>query len=105
MEETHSEWLLHAHRTLKELRSQGMNVESITIDIEELVAWYQEQGLLLNSAVRSRYAAEKIRELQKSLLEWPHRISCLNILPFITSSIPKFIRSSPLSKFLCQQFF
>jgi len=62
MEETHSEWLLNANRALKELRAQGMTVEPVEIDVKELVAWCQEQGLPLNSSARSRYAAEKIRE-------------------------------------------
>jgi hypothetical protein len=62
MEETHSEWLLNANRALKELRAQGMRVEPVEIDVKELVAWCQKQGIPLNSAARSRYAAEKIRE-------------------------------------------
>jgi hypothetical protein len=62
MEETHSEWLINANHALRELRAQGVQVEPVEIDVEELVAWCQKQGVPLNSSARSRYAAEKIRE-------------------------------------------
>jgi hypothetical protein len=39
-----------------------MQVEPVEVDVKELVAWCQEQGIPLNSSARPRYAAEKIRE-------------------------------------------
>jgi hypothetical protein len=62
LETTHSEWLVHANKALRQLRSQGMKVEPVEIDIDELVAWCQERGIPLDSSARSQYAAEKIQE-------------------------------------------
>jgi hypothetical protein len=61
LEDTHPEWLLHLNRALRESRAKGMKVEPVEVDVKELVAWCQEQGIPLNSSARSRYAAEKIR--------------------------------------------
>ncbi len=38
LEETHSEWLLHANRALRELRAKGMTVEPVEVDVKKLVA-------------------------------------------------------------------
>ncbi|MDZ7291407.1 MAG: hypothetical protein ONB44_09345 [candidate division KSB1 bacterium] len=52
----------NAEKALQQFGATGMQVEPVEVDVDELVAWCKEQGIPMDSAARSRYAAEKIRE-------------------------------------------
>ena len=65
LEETYEEWLRLAEQKLKQLSASNMRVEKIDIDSEQLVLWCNERGLEINGQARSRYAVDKLRELDE----------------------------------------
>ena len=70
LEATYAEWVQVAEEKLKELRSSGLRVEKVDMDSEKLILWCNERGLENNRQARSRYAAERLSELdQKRSLE------------------------------------
>jgi hypothetical protein len=54
-----------AEEKMHELRDNGVRVERFDID-EQLILWCNERGLEIDSKARSQYAAEKVRELDRS---------------------------------------
>ena len=65
LEESYTEWLQLAEAKLAELQRQGLRVEKVEIDSEQLIFWCNERGLENNGQARSRYAAERLSELDK----------------------------------------
>lgn len=70
-EESYAEWLEQAEEKLKDLKSVGMRVEKVDVDSEQLILWCNERGLENNANARTRYAAERLRELdqKRSLIQ------------------------------------
>ena len=64
-EDTYEEWLRVAEQKLTELAAAGLDVKKVDVDSEQLILWCNEQGLDMNAQARSRYAAEKLRDLDK----------------------------------------
>src|SRR5205823_11750763 len=62
-EDTYEEWLRVAEQKLSELAAAGLDVKKVDVDSEQLILWCNEQGLDMNAQARSRYAAEKLRDL------------------------------------------
>jgi len=63
LEDTYEEWLRLAKQKLTELKAGGLRVEKVDLDSEQLILWCNERGLEINAQARSRYAAEKLREM------------------------------------------
>jgi hypothetical protein len=63
LEDTYEEWLRLAEQKLTELKAGGLRVEMVEVDSEQLILWCNERGLEINAQARSRYAAEKLREM------------------------------------------
>jgi hypothetical protein len=66
LEMSYLEWLQVAEERFKELQGNGFRVEKVDIDSEKLILWCNERGLENNGKARSRYAAEKLSELDKN---------------------------------------
>ena len=64
LEDSYEEWLSLAEQKLKELSSSGMRVEKVDVHSEQLILWCNERHLEVNAQARSRFAAEKLQELQ-----------------------------------------
>ncbi|HEY2975644.1 MAG TPA: hypothetical protein VGJ48_24230 [Pyrinomonadaceae bacterium] len=64
LEDSYEEWLSLAEQKLKELSSSGLQVEKVDVHSEQLILWCNERGLEVNAQARSRYAAERLQELQ-----------------------------------------
>jgi hypothetical protein len=62
LEETFAEWESLAEEKLRDLRTQGLDAEKITIDVEKLLAWCKSRGLSVNAGARSQYVAERLRK-------------------------------------------
>lgn len=60
--ETYEEWLAAALDGLKKLAALGVEAEKVDVDVDELLAWCNIQGLPLNGESRSEFAADKIRK-------------------------------------------
>jgi len=65
LEASYAEWVQVAEEKLKELRSSGLRVEKVDMDSEKLILWCNERGLENNGQARSRYAAERLSELDQ----------------------------------------
>ena len=61
----YDEWQANATRVLDQLREQGVPVQRIAVGAVELRTWCQQQGIPQNSKARSRYAAERLRNLRQ----------------------------------------
>jgi hypothetical protein len=66
LEMSYVEWLQAAEEKFKELQSSGLRVEKVDVDSEKLILWCNERGLENNGKARSRYAAERLSELDKN---------------------------------------
>ena len=64
-EESYDEWLQIAEEKAKELQGRGLRVERVDVDSEKLILWCNERGLENNGQARSRYAAERLSELDE----------------------------------------
>jgi hypothetical protein len=60
--ETYEEWLRFAEEKLAELAADGVRVEKVDIDSEELIGWCNERGREIDRYARSAYTVEKLRE-------------------------------------------
>jgi hypothetical protein len=61
LEETYELWLEAAEATVEQLAAEGVVVERIEVDLDELVAWCRENSLTLDASARANFAAEKLR--------------------------------------------
>jgi hypothetical protein len=64
-EDSYVEWLQLAEEKAKELKGRGLRVEKVDLDSEKLILWCNERGLENNGQARSRYAAERLAELEE----------------------------------------
>jgi hypothetical protein len=64
--ESYLEWLQLAEEKMMELRATGLRVEKVNVHSEELILWCNERALEINAEARSRYAAERLSELDQN---------------------------------------
>ena len=64
-EDSYVEWLELAEEKAKELKGRGLRVEKVDLDSEKLILWCNERGLENDAKARSRYAAERLSELDE----------------------------------------
>ena len=63
LEKKFSEWLAHAESKLKELRALDINVQTVPIDVGELIAWCRERARPVDGSSRDAYMVEKLRSM------------------------------------------
>ena len=61
MSPTYDAWLREAKRGVRVYEDQGIYVERVEADVDEVLAWCRYKGLQPNGAARSQYAAERVR--------------------------------------------
>ena len=62
LEDTHEEWRRQAQEKFSELGRQGLRIERIEIDVEELIAWCGEQKRALDGLARAEFTSRKLRQ-------------------------------------------
>jgi hypothetical protein len=62
LEETLAEWESRAEETLGSLQAQGMNIERVIVDVEEVLAGCKHRGLPFDANARSHYVADLLRK-------------------------------------------
>jgi hypothetical protein len=62
LEETYDAWLKTAERIIRDGIPADVQVEKIDIDVEEVLAWCNVQGLPMNAASRARFVSERVRQ-------------------------------------------
>ena len=66
LQDRYEDWVADAERSLQEIRQRGGHAEKIDVDVEELLAWCQAEGLDVNGKARAQYAAEALRQRYES---------------------------------------
>ena len=61
LEETYELWLEAAQGTIDQLAQEGVVVQRIEVDLDELMGWCRDNGLTLDASARANFAAEKLR--------------------------------------------
>jgi len=64
-EDSYVVWLQLAEEKSRELKGRGLRVEKVDVDSEKLIRWCNQKGLENNGEARSRYAAERLSELDE----------------------------------------
>lgn len=65
IENTYEEWAHMAEEKIGALLRAGIEVWKIPVDVEELRAWCEKQGLPLNGYARAKFVAQKLLEMEK----------------------------------------
>ena len=60
--ERYEDWVVQAEKMLALLESQGMSVEKIEVDVEEVAAWCTSAGRPFDSKARAEYASERLQK-------------------------------------------
>jgi hypothetical protein len=66
LEETYDAWLQTAERLIRDGIPSDVRVEKIDVDVEEVLAWCNVQGLPMNASSRSRFVSERVRQKHES---------------------------------------
>ena len=61
LEEDYDAWLTSAEASLATLKSQGVSVERVVVDVEEIAAWCARAGRRFDGKARSEYVADLMR--------------------------------------------
>jgi uncharacterized membrane protein len=62
LEETHSEWMAEANKTLTILKEEDVCFVKVDVDVEELVKWCSEKGVKIDGAARSEFVVYKLQQ-------------------------------------------
>ena len=62
LEDTFVEWEAGMKKRIPEYKKEGMRVEKVLIDVDELVAWCREKQIPVDGKARALYAAEALME-------------------------------------------
>ncbi len=57
LDDSYDEWRKNTSRTFDEIRSHGKSVQKVRVNLEDLLAWCNENGLPVNGRSRANYAA------------------------------------------------
>ncbi len=57
LEDTYEEWRKNASGVIRELEAQGQIIKKVSINLEELILWCNENSKPLNGASRAEYSA------------------------------------------------
>ena len=60
--ERYEDWVEQADRMVALFKSQGMRVEKVDVDVEEVAAWCTAAGRPFDSKARAEYASETLRK-------------------------------------------
>ena len=67
LDDSYDEWKSNATRAIKDLRDVGQLVQKVKINIEQLDAWCEKNGVENTSEARSRYCSEVLKQRSGTL--------------------------------------
>jgi len=62
LEDDYETWVAMVEKSIRDMRDQGVELEKVLLDVDELVAWCEEQDRPVDASARADLAAEKLRE-------------------------------------------
>ena len=64
LESSYDEWVAQAKKSISDIESLGLTPKKIDIDVVELIRWCASNKQPLDGTARSKFAAEKLREIE-----------------------------------------
>jgi hypothetical protein len=64
LESTYDEWVAQAEKSISDIENLGLTPKKIDIDVVELIRWCASNNRPLDGTARSKFAAEKLREIE-----------------------------------------
>ncbi len=61
LEEHYDDWVTSAERALVTVKAQGLTVERVAVDVDEMAEWCRRAGRPFDSRARSEYVADLMR--------------------------------------------
>jgi hypothetical protein len=65
LDESYGDWLRNAEETLADLRSKGVVIEKVPLDVAKAAQWCSKHGRPFTSSERAALAAELLREAHR----------------------------------------
>ena len=65
LEDTWKSWKHEYIKTKKNMKKRGMTIVEVFVDIDELINYCKKHGLEINANARARFAADRVRLMQK----------------------------------------
>jgi hypothetical protein len=62
LETSYDTWREVAQETIDQLQQEGVVVEKIDVDLDELELWCRDNGLTLDASARANFAAAKLQQ-------------------------------------------
>jgi hypothetical protein len=62
LHDRYEEWVAAAERSIVELASQGIVVERVPVDVDEIAEWCLLQGKRFDGAARSQFVVELLQK-------------------------------------------
>ena len=58
----YASWVKMVNNSIREMRKQGMNVQKVLVDVDELAAWCEENDRVVDAEARVLFVAERLRQ-------------------------------------------
>jgi len=66
LEPTFDEWLSFAEDKVKALERQGVRLQKVDVDVDELISWCRAQNRKVDGPARTRFVIEKVRKADRA---------------------------------------
>ncbi|MFQ5737941.1 MAG: hypothetical protein ACE5JX_02930 [Acidobacteriota bacterium] len=66
LEESYEEWVAMAEKAIRDLKAQGMRIQRVPVDAEDLIGWCKEQARRLDTSARAEFTSHQLRKLHLS---------------------------------------
>ena len=66
LDDTYDEWKSNASRAIQDLRDEGQHIQKVSIKIEQLEVWCEEEGVDNISQARTQYAVHLLKNRRSS---------------------------------------
>jgi hypothetical protein len=67
LESTHEKWEVIAEKAVADFAQEGVAVQRVDVDVEELVEWCLARQCPVNAQARSSFAAHKLEEQSRAM--------------------------------------
>ena len=66
LDDSYDEWKSNASSAIQDLRDEGQLIQKVSIKVDQLEAWCEEEGVDNNSEARTRYAVNLLKKRRSS---------------------------------------
>ena len=62
LEKTYDEWLFHAEKQIKQMKSKGIQITKVPVNIDDLIGWCKDHDMPIDGKARSLFTTVKLKE-------------------------------------------